>query len=443
MDMPTLGAAAGTAIPHDQMLVLLLQIGILLALATVLGRLAARSGLPPVVGELTAGIVAGPSVLGHLAPGVSHRLFPADPGQTHLLGAVAQLGALLLVGITGAHIDLRLLRDRRAAVTSVSVGSVLLPLVAGTALGFVLPGELRGEHGGRTTFALFIGVAVAVSALPVIAKTLLDMRLLHRDVGQLIIGAAAVSDIAGWLLLSVVSATATAGFHAGTAVRAVGGLILILVVTMWVARPVTARVLRLVERSENPGGPGVAVVVVLLVLAAAGTHALGMEPILGAFLCGIVIGSAGPAGPLFLNTVRTFVMAVLAPLFLAGAGLQADLSALADPPVLAAALVTLAVAVGAKLAGGYAGARLSGSGHHESLAVGAGLNARGVVEIVLASVGLGIGVLDTASYTVVVLVALVTSVMAPPILRRTTRHVVRTDTETERERRFAGEPVRS
>ena len=441
--MSTPVAAAGTAIPHDQLLVLLLQIGTLLALATVLGRLAARSGLPPVVGELAAGIVVGPSVLGRLAPGVSHRLFLAGPGQMHMLGAVSQLGALLLVGITGAHIDLKLLRDRRAAITWVSAGSVLLPLAAGVALGFVLPGELRGEHGSRTTFALFIGVAVAVSALPVIAKTLLDMRLLHRDVGQVIIGAAAVSDIAGWLLLSVVSATATAGFRAGTVAESVGCLLLILIVTVWVARPLVARVLRLVQRSEYSAGLGIATVVVLLVLAAAGTHALRMEPILGAFLCGIVIGSTGAAGRLFLNTVRTFVMAVLAPLFLAGAGLQADLSALADLPVLAAALVTLAVAIGAKLVGGYAGARLSGSGHHESLAVGAGLNARGVVEIVLASVGLGIGVLTTASYTVIVLVALVTSVMAPPILRRTTNRIAWTDTEIERERRFVGEPVRS
>lgn len=439
--MPTLGAAAVPGIPHDQMLLLLTQIGVLLALATVLGRLAARLALPPVVGELAAGIVIGPSVLGHLTPGLSHRLFPVDPGQAHLLAAVAQLGVLLLVGITGAHVDLALLRHRRAAVAAVSAGSVLLPLVVGVGLGFLLPAVLLGERGNRTTFALFIGVAVAVSALPVIAKTLLDMKLLHRNVGQVIIGAAAVSDIVGWLLLSVVSATATAGFGVGTVAESVGWLLVILLVTVWVARPVIGRLLRLVERSDDSDGVGAATVVVLLVLAAAGTHALKMEPILGAFLCGIVIGARGAAGRRFLHTVRPFVMAVLAPLFLATAGLQADLYALANPSVLVAALVTLVVAVGAKLAGGYAGARLSGSSHHESLAVGAGLNARGVVEIVLASVGLGIGLLNTASYTVIVLVALVTSVMAPPILRRTTNRIPLASTEIERERRFVGDPV--
>ncbi|WP_394437429.1 cation:proton antiporter [Streptomyces sp. SGAir0957] len=439
--MPPHAAATVTAIPHDPLLVLLVQIGVLLALATALGRLAARCNLPPVVGELAAGIVAGPSVLGHLGPGLSHRLFPPDPGTTHMLLAVGQLGALFLVGITGAHIDLPLLRRKRSAIGWVSAGSVLLPLAAGVGLGFVLPDALRGEHGSRTVFALFIGVAVAVSALPVIAKTLLDMKLMHRDVGQLIIGAAAVSDIVGWFLLSVVSATATAGFRAGTVARTAGCLLLILVLTA-VARPVTVRLLRSAERSRNAEGVGVATVVVLLVLASAGTHALGMEPILGAFLCGIVVGGSGAAGRRFLNLARTFVMAVLAPLFLATAGLQADVSALAHPPVLAAALLTLVVAVGVKLVGGYAGARLSGADRNAALAVGAGLNARGVVEIVLASVGLGIGLLTTASYTVIVLVALVTSVMAPPILRWTTGLIDVTDTELERERLFVAEPVR-
>jgi Kef-type K+ transport system membrane component KefB len=212
---------------------------------------------------------------------------------------------------------------------------------------------------------------------------------------------------------------------------------------VFVARPLIGGLLRLVQRSKKSGDVGVSTVVVLLVLAAAGTHALDMEPVLGAFLCGIVIGSTGAVGRRFLDTVRPFVMAVLAPLFLATAGLQADLSALADLPVLVAAVVTLAVAVGAKLAGGYAGARLSGSSHTESLAIGAGLNARGVVEIVLASVGLGIGVLSTASYTVIVLVALVTSVMAPPLLRRSTDLIAWTATEIERERRYSTDPVTS
>ncbi|MFE6052605.1 cation:proton antiporter [Kitasatospora sp. NPDC056446] len=436
-----LATAPVPGISHDHLLVLLVQIGALLALATGLGRLALRFGLPAVVGELLAGILVGPSVLGGAAPAVSDWLLPRNPEQMHLLGAISQLGVLLLVGITGAHIDLGLLSRKRVAITWVSLGSVLLPLALGIGLGFLLPASMLGTAGDRSTFALFIGVAVAVSALPVIAKILIDMRLLHRNVGQVIIGAAAVSDILGWLLLSVVSAMATAGFRFSVVAESVGYLLIVLAVTAFLARPLIGRLLRPIERASNGRDLGAAVVLVLIVLASAGTHALKMEPILGAFLCGIVIGSLGAGARRFLDALRPFVMAVLAPLFLATAGLQVDLSALKDPSVLVAALVTLAVAVGAKLVGGYAGARLGRLNHDEAVAIGAGLNARGVVEIVLASVGLGLGVLNTASYTVVVLVAVVTSVMAPPLLRRATGRIAPTATETEREREHAAQLV--
>ncbi|MFG3016219.1 cation:proton antiporter [Streptomyces cinerochromogenes] len=430
-------------ISHDAMLVFLMQIGVLLIVATALGRLAARLNLPAVVGELAAGILVGPSVLGAVAPAVSERLLPHDAGQMHLLGAVAQLGVLLLVGITGAHVDLALLRRRRVAIGWVSVGSVLLPLALGIGLGFLLPASVMGENGHRPVFALFIGVAVAVSALPVIAKTLLDMKLMHRNVGQVIIGAAAVSDILGWLLLSIVSATATVGFRAGVVAESVGCLLLVLAATVFLARPLVARVMRTVERSASGSDLGISVVVVLLVLAAAGTHALRMEPMLGAFLCGTIVGSLGAESRRFLELARPFVMGVLAPLFLATAGLQVDLTALRRPAVLGAALVTLLVAVGAKLAGGYLGARMGRLAHDEALAIGAGLNARGVVEIVLASVGLNIKVLNSASYTIVVLVAVVTSVMAPPILRRTVGRMAQTSGELKREREYAAQPVAS
>jgi len=427
-------------ITSHQMLVMLLQIGLLLGVAVGLGRLAARLSLPAVVGELTAGVVLGPSLLGNLAPGVSNWLLPRNPEQMHLLGAIAQLGVLLLVGITGAHVDLGLLSRRRRAITWVSAGSVLLPLALGFALGLVLPGSLMGKAGDRPTFALFMGVAVAVSALPVIAKTLLDMGLLHRNVGQIIIGSAAVSDIIGWLLLSMVSAMATFGLRMGVVVESVGYLLLVLAVTAFVARPLIRRILRPVERSEARE-LSVSVIVVLIVLSAAGTHALGMEPILGAFLCGIVIGSLGSESRRSLDSMRAFVMATLAPLFLATAGLQVDLSALRDPQILVAGAATLLVAIGAKFAGGYLGGRAGRLERSEALAVGAGLNARGVVEIVLASVGLRLGVLTSASYTIVVLVAVVTSVMAPPILRRTTGRMVKTTAEIEREREFTAQLV--
>ncbi|MGW2089157.1 cation:proton antiporter [Streptomyces sp. NPDC001880] len=436
----TLSSGPTPGLTEHQMLLFLLQISLLVAVAVLLGRVAARLHMPPVVGELTAGVVLGPSVFENIAPGLSHWLLPREAEQMHLLNIVSQLGVLLLVAITGAHIDLGLLRRKRQAIGLVSASSVLLPLALGLALGFLLPSSLMGGESDRGTFALFIGVAVAVSALPVIAKTLLDMGLLHRNVGQIIVGAAAVSDIAGWLLLSIVSAMVTHGLRMGVVIESVGLLIVVLAVAAFLARPLAARVLLPAERSSQPG-LSLSLIFAMVMLSAAGTHALGMEPILGAFLCGIVVSSLGTASRRSIDSMRAFVMATLAPLFLATAGLQVDLSTLARPGVLIAGVITLAVAVVAKFAGGYLGARLGRLDRAESLAIGAGLNARGVVEIVLASVGLRLGVLNTASYTVIVLVAVVTSVMAPPILRWSTGRIAPTKAEIDREREFTAQPV--
>jgi Kef-type K+ transport system membrane component KefB len=417
------------------MLILLLQIGVLLAVAVALGWLAARLGLPAIVGEIMAGVLLGPSLLGRLAPGFSKWLLPRQPDQMHLLGAVAEIGVLLLVAITGAHIDLDLICRKRREIALVSSGSVLLPLALGFVLGFVLPASLIGGHANRVAFSLFIGVAVAVSALPVIAKTLLDMGLIHRNVGQLIIGSAAVSDIIGWLLLSMVSAMVTRGLRIGVVLESVGYLGVVLAAVV-LARLLIKRALR------SSGGSAerklsLSAIVVMTMLFAAATQALSMEPILGAFLCGVLIGSLSSNYRRTLDSMRSFVMASLVPIYLAMAGLQVDLATLFNPTGLAAGVLTLLVAIGAKFVGGYLGARAGRLDHIEALAIGAGLNARGVVEIVLASVGLQLGILTGASYTIIVLVAVITSVMAPPVLRRTMGRSVSTVAEVEREREFS------
>ncbi|WP_233223419.1 cation:proton antiporter [Amycolatopsis sp. CA-128772] len=429
----SMAAATAPSINAHQLLVFLLQIGVLLGCAVLLGRIAAWFGLPALVGELTAGVLLGPSVFGSLLPAVSAWLLPPDPGQAELTGAVAQVGVLLLVAITGAHIDLELVRRRRRAVGLVSLGSIVLPLGLGLSMGFLLPDALMAPGVGRPVFALFVGVAIAVSALPVIAKTLLDMRLLHRDVGQMIIGAAAVSDVVGWLLLSVVSAAVVhAGLDAGSLLLSVGVLLAVVTATLLAMLALGRRV----EKAESR--LGVTVVVALVALAAAGTHALGMEPILGAFLCGLLISSAGTAARRVLDSLRPFVVSVLAPLYFVTAGMRVDLAALAHLPVLIAAVTTILVGTLAKFAGGYAGARLCRFGRTESLAIGAGLNARGVVEIVVASVGLQLGVLTNATYTIVVLLAVVTSVVAPATLRVAMRRTTVTTAERDRERGFIG-----
>ena len=403
-------------IASHQLVIFLLQCGTLLLLAYVLGRLALRMMMPAIVGELCAGVLAGPSVLAHLAPSVSAWLLPRDPAQLHLLDAVGQIGVLLLVGITGIQMDLGLLRRKAVPAVAVGIGGLIVPLGAGIGVGLLLPAVLVPAHADRGTFALFVGVAIGVSALPVIAKTLFDLGLLRHEIGQLILSAVSVDDTLGWLLLAVVSAMAAGQVSAAGIGRIVGGVALVFVAAI-AARPLVRTSLQAAARRPD-SGPTAALVIIMVLLAAAGSQALGLEAVFGAFVCGLIISSCGGVDRVRLAPLRVTVLSVLAPLYFATAGLRMDLTALARPAVLLAGVVILAVAVITKFAGAYAGARLSRLGHWQALALGAGLNSRGVVEIIVATVGLQLGLLSQAMFTIIVLVAIATSLMAPPLLRR-------------------------
>lgn len=416
--------------PH-QLLIFLLQVVVLLALAYCLGRGAEKLRMPAIVGELLAGVILGPSLLGHLVPSLSGWLLPGRPEQMHLLDALAQIGVLLLVGVTGTHLDLGMLRRRRATAVRISVAGLLVPLALGIALGTMLPAALMPDSTDRGVFALFLGVAMCVTAIPVIAKTLSDMRLLHRDVGQLTLAAGMVDDTVGWFLLSVVSALATAGISVGRVSLSVLYLLGFVAFAMVIARPLVRRLMRHAAGSADPG-PTIALTVMTILLGAAATQALGMEAIFGAFIAGIIIGAPNTADHAKLAPLRAVVLWVLAPLFVASAGLRIDLTALADPQTLWVALAVLTVAIIGKFAGAYLGSRISRLSNWEALAIGAGMNARGVVEVVIATVGLRLGVLTTATYTIIVLVAIVTSLMAPPLLWMAMSRVAETNDEAQR-----------
>jgi Kef-type K+ transport system membrane component KefB len=413
----------------DPLLVFLTAVAVLLLVAHLLGRLAERLGMPAIVGELLTGVILGPSLLGHLTPGLIGWIFPSTPEQMHLLDAVGQIGILLLVGLTGTHLDVAMVRRRKATAAKISLGGFLLPLALGLPVGYLLSDWLSGTAvEDRLVFAGFIGVAMCVTAIPVIAKTLSDMRLLHRDVGQLTLAAGTIDDAAGWFLLSVVSMAATVGLSTGHVLKATAYLVGFVILAVVVGRPLVRRVMRLADRSESHGSSIVTAVVVILA-GAMTTQALGMEPVFGAFVAGILVGLPAAANQAKLAALRTVVLSVLAPLFLATAGLRMDLTALADPQVALAALVVLAIAIGGKFAGAYAGARLSRMSRWEGLAIGAGMNSRGVVEVVVALTGLRLGVFNTASYTIIVLVAIVTSLMAPPLLRLATARIAQNESE--------------
>lgn len=432
--MPVVSPLSGHAL-----LILLLQVGLLLGSALVLGRVAVRLRMPAIVGELMAGVLLGPSMLTHVAPEFGGWLLPQRSAQMNLLDAVGQLGVLLLVAVTGMHLDLELIRKRGATAAKISGAGLLVPLALGIGAGFLLPDMLHSSESPPLVFALFLGVAMCVSAIPVIAKTLIDMKLIHRDVGQLILMAGTIDDAFGWLMLAVVSALATHGLHASNVAYSIVTLVGVLLIAATVGRRLVQTAMRLASRSSEKSVP-VTMAVVLVVLSSAATHAMRLEAVLGAFLCGILLGTCRSSGYDWAAPLRTVVLSVLAPLFFATAGLRVDLTALGQAEVAVSAIAVVALAIAGKFIGAGIGAAMSGLSKWEALALGAGMNSRGVVEIVIASVGVTVGILNRDMYTIIVLVAVVTSVMAPPILRLAMKKVEHTAEEKLRERRQLGEP---
>jgi Kef-type K+ transport system membrane component KefB len=422
----------------QQLSIFLAQIGVLLALALVLGRAAGRVGLPAVTGELCAGILVGPSILGAISPDIHHWLIPDRREQFHLLDAFAQVCVILFVGLAGTQMDLALARRRKVVALKVSLGGLMIPFALGWGVGYILPDRLVPDSTDRLVFALFLGVAMSVSALPVIVKTLTDMRLLHRNIGQLTVIAGMIDDVVGWLLLSIVSVMATTGLDGYGAGLSVIYLVLFLLGALTVGRLAMGKLFRLIVRSTEPGLLEAGVVVSLLAGAWA-TLVLHLEAVLGAFVFGMLIRSTGVVDARRLAPLNTMVMSVLAPVFFATAGLRVDLTYLGDPVVLGAAAVILLVAVTGKFAGAAIGAFLSRLDRWEALALGAGMNSRGVVQIVVAMVGLRLGVLNAETYTIIVLVAIATSLMAPPIIRYSATRIDHTAEERLREEGLSGQ----
>ena len=406
---------------EHQLLIFWLQLLTLLLFARVLGGAMRAISQPSVIGELAAGLLLGPSVLGHLAPELHQWLFPADPLQRSLLAGPAWIGVFLLLILTGMETDLALIRGR--ATARVALGSLVIPVLAGIALGVGLPGSFVGAETERSVFALFMGTALGISALPVIAKILSDLDLMRRNVAQVLLAAAMADDVAGWILLGIVAGLAQSG--SVDAVRlgvTVTGLVVFLGLAFTLGQRGVDALLRL-ARVRRWGLSGSLTVILLVALAAGSlTHSLGLEAVFGAFIAGIVLGRSrfhdADVFPHLDGLTRSF----FAPFFFATAGLRVDLGLLREPEVLQWGLVVLFAATASKAGGAYLGSRFAGLPQREGLALGIGLNARGAIEIVVATVGLSLGVLNPRSYALVVLMAMVTSLMAPPLLRLVLRN---------------------
>ncbi|SDQ77762.1 cation:proton antiporter [Quadrisphaera sp. DSM 44207] len=420
-------------IEEHALLVFFVQFVVLLALARALGALMVRVGQPSVVGEIAAGVLLGPTLLGSVWPEGAQWLFPADPAQSAMLQVVGWVGVLLLLLLTGFETDLGLVRQLGRAAAAVTAGSILVPFAFGLGTGYLVPDGFVGEDAQRTVFALFLATALSISSLPVIARILSELGLTRRNFGQLTIAAGMANDLIGWLLLGAIASLARTGsVEVDRLLLTVGGMAAFIGIAFTLGQRAVDAALRAVRRREGGVSAAVTVVVVATLTAGAVTQALGVEAVLGAFVAGVVISRSRYQDTRVAGVLEHVTGAVFAPLFFAVAGLRVDLGLLTDPVVVLWALVVVLVASAGKFLGAYAGGRIAGLGRAECFALGAGLNARGALEIVIATVGLSLGILTASSYTAVVIMAIATSMAAPPLLRAVARRWQGTEEEQRR-----------
>lgn len=427
------------AAPHEAVLQLVIQIGALLFAARLLGGVMSRLGQPAVVGEILAGVVLGPSLLSGLIPALGDWLLPQTIEQGYLLEVVSLLGVMFLLIITGLETDLGLIRRKAGTAAGVAVGSLVVPFAVSLALAYLLPLDLVGEPSQQTVFALFFATALSISAIPVLAKVLMDLDLMRRDIGQTLLASGMIADITGWTLLGLVTALASAtSLSAGRVLSTLGVVVLFLVATATVGRWAVDRGLAVVQDRFRGPYNILSLVVVLAFAWGAFTQALRLEPVLGAFAIGILFGRSTRLPPDTVQRLEAMTLGVFSPIFFAVAGLKVDIPAILEPRLLLVTLAVIAVATFGKVAGAYVGARyLAGQDHWSSLAYGAGLNARGALEIIVATIGLSIGILTQEMFSVIVVMAIATSVMTPFALRFTIARIEMGEEEETRLRREA------
>jgi Kef-type K+ transport system membrane component KefB len=408
---------ATPALELSPLVTALLAVALIISVAQLLGQLADRLGQPRVLGDIVGGILLGPSLLGALQPQLSAWLFsPAVRTQLNLLG---QLGLVLFMFLVGLELNPRLLQGRIPLASRVTAVGVLLPLGLGLALayGFEIwqPDLLPGDH--SLAGALFMGTAMAITAFPVLARILAERNLLGQPLGAMAITAAALDDVVGWTLLAAVVAFSRSGSPLG-ALPTLVGTALYATLLLLATAPLRRLMKRRHRRGEAPGELLQTVVFSGALLSGVATELIGVHVIFGAFLWGLAMPRSEALHRWLALRLETVVLRLLLPLFFAMSGLNTRIGSLNTPQLLLAALLLLLVAVAGKFLGTWAVARASGVPSREAQALGWLMNTRGLTELVVLNVGLSLAVITPELFTMGVLMALITTAMAGPLLAR-------------------------
>lgn len=392
---------------------LLMQLIVIVGAARLVGWLFHKISQPSVIGEMVAGILLGPSLLGMVWPETQTYLFPAS--SMPALRLFSQVGVILYMFLVGIDLDLGHLRRKADAAVLVSHASIVVPFFLGAALCLFIYPAVAPSNIPFTPFALFLGIAMSITAFPVLARIVEERGLTGSYLGSTTIACAAVDDVTAWCLLALVVAIAGAsGF--GAAALTLALTVCFIALMLLVVRPQAARFEGREHRSDTGGKGLVAGVLAFAFASALFTEVIGIHALFGAFLAGAVMPANARLRGFLRDRLETFTTVLLLPLFFAFTGLRTQIGLLADPESWLLCLIVILVAVAGKFGGSTLAARWTGHGWKDSVAIGVLMNTRGLMELIVLNIGYDMGILSPRIFTMMVLMALVTTFMAGPLL---------------------------
>jgi Kef-type K+ transport system membrane component KefB len=394
---------------------LILQVSVIIITARVTGWVFRKIHQPQVMGEMVAGILLGPSLLGWLAPGVSAALFPVE--SLGFLNALSQMGLLLFMFLIGLELQPQMLRNQGHTALVTSHASILAPFLLGSALALYLYPRLSDDSVTFMNFALFMGVAMSITAFPVLARILTERKLLNTKVGAMAIACAAVDDVTGWCLLAGIVLLVRSTSAAMPIWLTLGGTaVYVLVMLFLVRRVITPQIQQFAERRGGITHGALGIVLVFLFASAWITETLGIHALFGAFLVGVIMPKEDSFVQALTEKLHDLTVVLLLPLFFAYTGLRTSIGLVSGLEMWFFCGLIIAVAIAGKLGGSAVAARLSGMGPRQSWTIGILMNTRGLMELVLLNIGLDIGVISPTLFTMMVMMALITTFMTAPLL---------------------------
>lgn len=393
---------------------LLFQIIVVAFFARLLGIFFSRKfKQPSVIGEIVAGILLGPSLLGYFFPEAQEWLFPAS--SLSILSALSQIGLILFMFIIGMELDIKILKNKAHSAVVISHASIIFPFFLGMILAFYLYEDYAPANVSFLPFTLFMGIAMSVTAFPVLARILQERNLTRTPLGALVITCAAADDITAWILLAVIVTISKAGTPA-SALSTIGLSFLYILGMIFIVSPFLKRLALVYSSRENLTRTAVALVLLILLSSAYATEIIGIHALFGAFLAGVVMPSDGNLKRMIGEKIEDLSVILLLPIFFAITGLKTKINLLNDPALWILLGIVVFLAVLGKFLGSAIAARFSGSNWEDSLSIGALMNTRGLMELVVLNIGYDLGILSPTLFAIFVLMALITTLSTGPAL---------------------------